>query len=303
MRAAIACLVLLAAALNAADRKDMRVTVWPDSAAPLETDALNATLNGAPARVVAARGPQDDLVVLLVLDLTQDLGLVELAKEALAASLGDLPDNAHVAILRAQDGLNVLLDPTDDRAAIRKAITELPVSGYAGLLDTVETTARIADAMLDKAEVRVAVVYVTDSSIYNYRDDYINPVVNGSDSRDISRRFPEGIIRDKISKLDSKLAAFEAPLFIVHLSYRTDRMNEAYQTGLMQLAITTGGGSVFCRSRAEVSQAIAATLARVASHYSVVLRVPDRPAKVVQVQLEDGGRVLSYRTRFEFDKE
>ncbi len=301
MRALFA-LALIAPALVAAE-KTMRVTVWPDTQAPLETSELNATLNGSPAKIVAARGPQDDLVILLVLDLTQDLGLVQLAKEGLGASLDTLPEGTHVAVLRAQDGLSVVLDPTGDRAAVKKAIMDLPVSGYAGLLDTVETTARIADGMLDKSAVRVAVVYVTDSSIYNYQDDYINPVVNSSDSRDISRRFPEGLIREKISKLDGRLASFEAPLFVVHLSYRSDRMNEAYQTGLKQLAATTGGSSVFCRSRAEVSESIAATLAKVASHYSVVLRVPDRPAKVLQVQLENGGRTLSYRARFAFDKE
>jgi hypothetical protein len=71
----------------------------------------------------------------------------------------------------------------------------------------------------------------------------------------------------------------------------------------MQLAATTGGTSVFCRSRAEVGQAITATLNRVASHYSVSLTMPDRPAKVMQVQIQNGGRALSYRSRYVVEKE
>lgn len=308
MLAARLCSLSLALAaavypLGGEKRETVRVTAWADSGGPLAASDLQASMNGRPAKVVAARGPGDDLIIMLVLDLTEDLGLVELAKESLAASLAELPAGTHVAVLRAQDGLSVLLDPTADRAAAKKAITELPVSGFSGLLDTVVTSARIADAMLDRANVRVAVVHITDSSIYNYRDDYINPVVNGSDQRDISRRFPEGLIREKISKLESRLASFEAPLFIVHLNYRTDRMNEAYQSGLMQLAAATGTNAVFCRSRAEVPQAVASTLARVASHYSVVLSVPERPEKMLQVQLDNGGRALSYRSRIVLDKD
>lgn len=302
------CSVLLALAagmlpLGGERRDTVRVTAWADSGAPLATCDLHASMNGQPSKVVSARGPKDDLIVMVVLDLTEDLGLVELAKESLAASLAELPPGTHVAVLRAQDGLSVLLDPTADRAAVRKAIMELPVSGYPGLLDTVVTSARIADAILNRANVRVAVVHVTDSSIYNYRDDYINPVVNGSDQRDISRRFPEGLIREKISKLEARLASYEAPLFIVHLNYRTDRMNEAYQSGLMQLAAATGTNAVFCRSRAEVPQAIATTLARATSHYSLVLSVPERPEGMLQVQLDNGGRALSYRSRIVLDKD
>ncbi len=298
----LCCLALPLAA--ASKRGTVRVTVWPESnSEQLTPAALSASLDGQPARIVAARGPSDDLMVLLVLDLTEDLGLVELAKESLLGAVDKLPPKAHVGVMRAQDGLSVLLDPTSDREAVKKTIRELPVSGNAALLDTVDTVARIADSILDKTAVRVAVVYVTDSSIYNYRDDYINPVVNSSDQHDLSRRFPEGLVREKISKLDSRLAAFEAPLFIVHLSYRSDRMNQTYQTGLMQLAATAGGASVFCRSRAEVPEAIGGVLAKAASHYSVVVSVPARQSKVVQVHLENRGGTLSYRSRFVVDRE
>ncbi|HWR51772.1 MAG TPA: VWA domain-containing protein [Bryobacteraceae bacterium] len=302
--AAVAVLSLAASAGAADQARSVRVTVLPEiGAPPIAAGDLAATLDGRPARVTASRGPADDLMMLLVLDLTEDLGVVELAKEAMLRAVDQLPGNVYVGVMRAQDGLNVLVDPTPDRAAVKKAITELPVSGHAGLLDTIETTSRLADSILDRAGIRVALVYITDSSIYNYREDYINPVVNASDHSDMSRRFPEGLVREKISKLDAKLAAFQAPLFLVHLSYRSDRMSEAYQTGLMQLAATAGGTSAFCRSRAEVPEAISATLNKAAAHYSLVVTIPDHPAKIVQVQLDTGGRQLSYRSRFVINKE
>lgn len=299
------CLPLLAAPPKAR-RNYLRIPVSVNGqngdTAALAAQDFTAKLEGQPARILALRGPADDLMVLLVLDLTEDLGLVEIAKEALGPALQSLPPKAQAALLRAQDGLRVLVDPTTDRAALIQAIQAQPVSGKAGLLDTVETAARLADSILSKAAVRLALVYVTDSNIYNYRADYINPVINYSDYHDLSRYFPEGLVKDKISKLESKLAGFDAPLFIVHLSYRSDRLNEAYQTGLMQLAAATGGTSVFCRSRAEIPEAIANAFHTIASHYSLDIQVPERASKVVPVQLESGGRALSYRSRFVFQE-
>lgn len=301
----LACLPLLAAPPKVR-RNYLRIPVFINGqngdTAALTTRDFTVKLDGQPARILALRGPADDLMVLLVLDLTEDLGLVEIAKEALGSAPQSLPGNAQVALLRAQDGLRVLLDPTTDRAALTQAIQAQPVSGKAGLLDTLQTAARLADSILSKAAVRLVLLYVTDSNIYNYRADYINPVINSSDYHDLSRYFPEGLVRDKISKLESKLAGFEAPLFIVHLSYRSDRLNEAYQTGLLQLAAATGGASVFCRSRAEIPEAIANAFRTIASHYSLDLQLPEHISKVVPVQLESGGRALTYRSRFVFQE-
>jgi hypothetical protein len=286
------------------DRKMLlRVPVWVSArdaadSAPLDATSLTAKVNGTPAAVEAVHGPSADLVLLVTLDLTDDLSLAGLAKDALVSSIDALPSQANVAVLRAQDGLSVLLDPTADHARAGQAIRDLPVSGKAGLLDTITTSARIADSILDKAAVRVAVLYITDSSIQNYREDFINPVINSSDEHDMSRRFPDALIREKISKLEGKLAPYETPLFIVHIAYRGDRLNDAYQTGLLQLIPSWGGSSALCRSRAEVPEAITSAFRAATSHYSVVLRLPDRRAKTLQVQLDAPKHALSYRNRF-----
>jgi hypothetical protein len=305
--------ILLAAALVAAapppsaHKRLLHVPAWAGAkdaaqAAPLVAAALTAKVNGAPAVIDAVRGPESDLVLLVALDFTDDLSLVGLAKDAVVASIGALPPNVSVAVLRVQDGLSVLLDPTSDHAAAGEAVRALAVSGKAGLLDTIATSARIADAMLEKAAVRVAVLYVTDSNIRNYREDFINPVINSSDEHDMSRRFPDVLIREKISKLESRLAPYEAPLFIVHVAYRGDSLNDAYQTGLLQLVPNGGGTSALCRSRAEVPEAIASAFRAAASHYSVVVRLPERKAKTLQVQLDAAGHDLSYRNRFAVDR-
>ncbi|HYM09958.1 MAG TPA: hypothetical protein VEU62_04465 [Bryobacterales bacterium] len=283
----------------------IRVPVWVESrendsdTAPLAAKNIRATLDGHSAPIVVVRGPGDDLMLLIVLDLTGDLSLVEPAKKALQEEIGKLPPNAFAGLLRAQDGPRVLADPTPDRHALAEQIENLPVSGKAGLLDTVDVTEGIADSILIKSTVRVAVLYVTDSDIRNYREDFINPVINSSDTHDLSRRFPDALIQEKISKLSAGLSSRQTPLFIVHLQYSSEQLNEAYQNGLKQLAEVTGGSSSFCQSTAEIPAAIQRIFALILSQYSVTLALPERAGKSVQVELQAGdNRPLNYRTRF-----
>jgi len=285
--------------------RSFKVPVWAASkddspkAPTLTAKDLTATLDGAPTRVLALAGPDDGLMLLAVLDLAGDLSLAEPAKEALATEIEKLPPRVVVAVMRAQDGPKVLADPGVDRAPALTAVRDVPVSGKAGLLDTVETVTHLADSILAKASVRVAVLYLTDSDVENYREDFTNPVINSSDTHDLSRKFPEALIQDKISKLAAVLSTRQAPLFVVHLRYRGDRLGEAYQNGLTQLAEITGGSAIFCRSSEEIADAIHRALASITSSYSVTLALPERPLRNVLVQLEARGDwSLTYRTRF-----
>jgi hypothetical protein len=294
--------VLAFAAPPRARVTQVRIPVWLESPAArdLSVRDFHATIDGADARVLSLQCPDDDLIVLLVLDLSSgDLTLVDPAKEALTGEFLKLPPKTYIALLRAQDGLQVLLDPTSDRDAVAGAIGLQTLSGKTGLLATVDTAESIADSMLKKSAVRVAILYVTDGDVRNYREDFTNPVINDSDSHDLSRRFPETLVLEKIAKLDAILAAQLAPLFIVELNQRTDRLNEAYQNGLKQLAETTGGEAFFTRSTTEIPEAIHKSLDVVASHYSLTLALPERvPARLqIKLTLADGGRPLSYRSR------
>jgi hypothetical protein len=147
------------------------------------------------------------------------------------------------------------------------------------------------------------VVYVTDSNIARYREDYTNPVINQSDPHDLSRRFPEELIAEKISKLVDSTAALEAPLFIVHLHSRSDRLNTAYQNGLKTLAEATGGQADICRSVAEIPEAIHAAFDRIAKAWRLTLAVPPKVHGLAQVRLAaragDAELRLSWRTHLE----
>jgi hypothetical protein len=285
--------------------KVLKVAVWADVAtdAPngvaLSPKDIRATVATRESRVLDVKGPGDDLMPIAVLDLAGDLSLAEPAKEALATEIEKLPPRTAVAVMRAQDGAKVLADPGPDRAAAVSAVRDLPVSGKAGLLDTVETVTRLADSILAKSSVRVAVLYVTDSDPENYREDYTNPVINSSDTHDLSRKFPEALIQDKISKVAAVLAGRQAPLFVVHLRYRSDRLGEAYQNGLKQLAEVTGGSAIFCRSSEEIADAIHRALGLIASSYTVAVALPELRSGSFDLRLDAGDKYnLTYRTRF-----
>lgn len=258
---------------------------------------LSAKAAGAPVKVLRTRGTEHDMVLLVVLDLAGDLAQVDPARTALVEALEKLPPNVYTGLMRAQDGLRVLVDPGPDRTKVKETIEGLNISGRAGLLDTVETASQIADSMLAKANVRTAILYVSDSTISNYREDYTNPVVNSGDSRDMSRRFPEGIVKEKLSQLSARLAPRQTPLFIVHLNYQNDRLNEAYQAGLLEIANASAGSAVFCRSVGEIPEAIANTITTITALQSAEIQLGPTKAKQVDIELSAEGQTLRYRQR------
>jgi hypothetical protein len=267
--------------------------------ATLTAEDLKASVyNGATLQIVRVGTPASDLLLLVVVDLVGDIALIDPARQALLQQIRTLPPTTWVGLLRAQDGLQVVQDPTADREAVAQALAGVSVTGRAGLLETVETAAQLADSVTAKSAVRLAILYVTDSDVRNYREDFTNPVINSSDARDLSRRFPEGLVREKISKLTDRLAGYQAPVFIVHLSYSSERLNEAYQGGLLQLATATGGTAVFCRSVAEIPGAIERTVGSIQSMYQLIVQLPQKRPKAVTLVVDAGGRQVSYRSRF-----
>ncbi|MGH9630981.1 MAG: hypothetical protein ACRD7E_21950 [Bryobacteraceae bacterium] len=295
--------ILQAEPVKEAPRTIVRVpvsVVLQDDSPALKPSDFSARVGNEEAKVVRVRSPKSDLLLLVVFDVSGDLALVGPAKQSLVDRLKELSSKTYIALLRAQNGLQVLRDPSNKREDLAEAIQSVAVSGKAGMLDTVETACRLADSIAARSGVRAAVLYVTDSDVRNYREDFTNPVINSSDLRDLSRRFPEGLVREKISKLEDTLTGLQSPLFFVHLDYRTDRLNEAYQTGLMQLATATGGAGIFCRSQGEIPDAIRHAMSSVSSQYVVSVELPGKASRLVSVQLESGDRAVAYRSRFRF---
>jgi len=301
-------ILLLAAAVMAAQppaqepgatSSGVFVPAWPPSGADLTTESVTASISGTEAPILAVRGPEDDLVLLVVLDLAGDLSFVEAARSALIEKFAGFPDNHYVGVMSAQDGLRVLSEPTANREQVAAAIRSQQVGGRAGLLNTVEQAARLGDSIGSKSGVRLAVLYITDSDIENYREDYTNPVVNSSDSRDLSRQFSDGLVKERVSRLVAGLTATQTPLFIVHLDYRTDRLNEAYQTGLLELARATGGDVWFSRSLGGIPSEVREAVDRAESLWSVRVALPDPGVRQFEVTLaipQEG--LLEYRSRY-----
>lgn len=293
--------LLAAADARRAPRTQLRVAA-PEQDPPLDRAAFKATLDGSPAKVLRVRGPKDDMVLLVVLDLTGDLTLIDSARPALIEKLSALPKNNWVAVLKSQDVLQVVQDPTPDREKTAAAIRDYAATGKAGLLTTVESASAVGDSLLNRSNVRVAVLYVTDSNIYNYREDFTNPVINSSDSQDLSRRFPDQLIREKMQKLSDGLASSETPLYFVHLNYFSDPINEAYQRGLLQLAEESGGAGVFCRSRGEIPEAVEKIVSAAATHWSVAVELRSVKSRTASVDLINGDRDVPNRARFSLRK-
>lgn len=254
-------------------------------------------VEGTASKVIHCLTPKDDLLLFVVTDLTGDLTLINEARDALASELGKLPPNTWSAALSAQDGLHVLADPSGDPAATISAIRNARTTGAAGLLEAMEPAARLASSILAKSKIRIAILHITDSNIYDYREDYTNPVINYSDSRDLSRRFPDALIRERTAKLSSALAGYDAPVFVVHLAYLRDRLNEAYQLGLRQATEATGGSAVFCRSQAEIPAAISAAIAKILAHHAVDFSVTKDLPRQFTIELTAPGLSPEYRSR------
>ena len=284
-----------------AQTASVSIPAWVEEGSCGAKPKFDATFNGKPAPVISQLGPGSDQVILLVLDFTSDVSLVDAAKQALLAEISKLPSNIWVGLLRDQDGLHVLADPSANREPLLDALKDIASTGKPGLLESISPALSLADSVMHKSPVRVSVLYITDSNIYNYREDYTNPVINGSDPHDLSRVFPDALIQDKISKLEEDVSSLEAPLFVVHLNYRGDTLNESYQNGLLTLADATGGKGQVCRSVGEIPDAISAAVTRISNAWRLTLGIPPKFHGNAQIHLSApcGGEDarLSWRTR------
>ena len=240
----------------------------------LPADTFRVWLHNKKVEVTNVLTPSDNLILLVLLDLAGDLNRVDVARRALIEAIENLGPHPYVALLQAQDGLQVLADPTRDHEKLTEVISNLQVSRFPSLLESVERASTIADQMLRESEVRVAVLSITDGSIRQYRGDYSNPVINPSDRTDLSRRFRDRVIRERITTIVNALHKSWAPLFFLHLERRTNSLDIAYQDGLRQFAQTTGGEALFCSSVSEIPTFLKRQVDRVTHSYVLTISNP-----------------------------
>ena len=182
--------------------------------------------------------------------------------EALVRKLADLGLKYFGGVFTAQDGLAVQLDPVRGRRKLREKL---------GSLDVIEQASQIADRTLASVAVRLAVLFVTDGAIEDYRGDYTIPVVNPSDRNDLSRRFRSQLIQVRIRETVDALESAQAPLFFLHLARQYDDLNEVYQNGISEFARVTGGTALFAQGLQEVPTMVEQLLDEIASHTVVTV--------------------------------
>ena len=265
----------------------LKTPVWTDGPAT----QLEVTLDGRPADVTATQAPDEHLILLLVMDTVKYPDRVDAARDAIVSKLRELGKKYFVGVFTAQDGLAVQLDPVRGRNKLRDALESVDVRGMPGLLDVVEQASQIADETLAAAPVRLAVLFVTDGAIGDYRGHYTVPVVNPSDQRDLSRRFRDQLILARIRHAVDALESAQAPLFFLHLARSFDNLNEVYQNGISEFARITGGTALFAQGLQEIPAMVGRLLDEIAaltvltiegecaSHPRLVVRSPHGVAK------------------------
>lgn len=281
----------LAPAANSPARAMLKIPVWVEKDEGVFWDegkrqSFKVFLEDKEVAIKSFQNPKSGSILLVVFDTVADLARVDEARSALQESLKNLNDQYWIGLLRAQDGLSVLQEPTADHNALDTKIQSIEVNGKAGLLDTLEPVSQLATAILQKAAVRVSILYVTDSAIGNYRADYLNPVINSSDSGDLSRRFSDRAVQERISRLSESLSGFTVPIFILHLAYRGDTLNLAYQSGLERIAGDSGGTAVFCRTNDEIRPSLLSIVSRIRSTYVVTIDPPTSKRQSLKVRVE-----------------
>lgn len=254
------------------------------------------------------QGPRSPMILLIVFDTVADLARVDQARTSLVEAINKLRPNQWVGLMRAQDGLSVIQEPTADHNLLAEKIKSIQVSGKAGLMDTLEPVSTLAAGIMRKANVRLCVLYVTDSGVANYRADYLNPVVNSSDSGDLSRRFSDRAIQERMSRMTESLSRFTVPIFILHLEYRTDSTNLAYQSGLERIASTSGGVALFSRTSDDVASSLESLLKRIQASYFLGVETDDAKRGNIKLRVEvrktDGNLPgkISYREQINLTK-
>jgi len=222
----------------------------------LHAENFSLTDGKIPIDIDGVQGPSSPMLLFLAFDTVGEINNVDQARNGVKAELNTLDPQVWVGLISAQEQLGILQEPTSDRPLLKEKIDILTQIGRAGLLESILPLADLTSSILLKTQVRVASIVITDSDIGNYRADYLNPPVNTSDSRDLSRKFAGRALQDKISRMTLALARYQAPIFIVHIDPGTDALNRSYHNGLKQLAEAAGGQCFLSKTVGDIGPSI-----------------------------------------------
>ncbi|MSO23321.1 MAG: hypothetical protein EXQ58_08735 [Acidobacteria bacterium] len=234
-----------------------KLPIWLDAPnegaeASLATADLKITVGKSPVALSALKGPESPALLFVALDTVGDIANIDEARKTVVEEIRALGSQFWAGLISAQEQMQVLQEPTADRSVLQQKLEELTQIGKAGLLESIQPIADLATGVLLNSGVRVAVIFITDSDIGNYRADYLNPPVNASDSRDLSRRFAGRALQEEISRTTTLMARTQVPVFIVHIAPGLDPLSRSYHNGLKQLAEATGGQCLLSKTSGDI---------------------------------------------------
>ncbi|MCI0423200.1 MAG: hypothetical protein L0312_28920 [Acidobacteria bacterium] len=235
--------------------------------------------------ISSLKGPRSPALLFVAFDTVGDIANIDQARTTVTEEIKALDPQYWVCLISAREQMEVLQEPTPDRSLLQQKIDDLSQIGKAGLLESIQPVADLATRVLLNSDVRVAVIFITDSDIGNYRADYLNPPVNASDSRDLSRRFAGRVLQEKISRMTAGMARTQAPVFIVHIDPGLDPLNRSYHNGLKQLAEGAGGQCFLSKTPGDIQPAVHEAFQWAKSFYLVEFSLTGQKSGYTRVQI------------------
>ena len=251
----------------------------------LSASNLKVIAGKEPVAISALKGPDSPMLLFVAFDTVGDISNIDQARSTVIAEIHALDSQCWVGLISAQEQMQVLQEPTADRSLLQQKVEEMTQIGKAGLLDSIQAIGDLTTSVLLNSEVRVATVFITDSDIGNYRADYLNPPVNASDSRDLSRRFAGRALQEKISRMTALMARTQAPVFIVHIDPGLDPLNRAYHNGLKQLAEAAGGQCLLSKTSGDIPTTIQEAFRWAKSFYLAEFSLSTQKSGYTRVQI------------------
>ena len=118
-------------------------------------------------------------------------------------------------------------------------------------------------------------------------------MVNYSDSRDLSRRFPGRALQEKISRMTSTLSRFPVPLFILHIDPGQDPLNKIYQDGLKQIAESLGGQLFLSKTVNDIQANLREALNWIGNFYVLGFKVKAEEKGFLKLRITESSQVKS----------
>lgn len=280
----------LAAKKGTKDSASFRLPVWIQTNGNPLPQGLSANefqINHGKLLIepTSLQGPKSPMMLFVALDAVGDVANITEARDAVIHEIHELGSQYWVGLISANEQVTVIQEPTPSRDLFSEKIEQLSQIGKAGLLDTLLPVADLATSVLLKSDVRVAVIFITDSDIGNYKTDYLNAPVNASDSLDLSRRFAGRALQEKITRMSKAISKFQVPILVVHIAPGQDPLNRAYQNGLKQLAEIGGGKCLLSKSVGDIASTIHEAFEWAQSFYLLGFRITAAKGRYADIEI------------------